>query len=245
MTYRGVRAAAASTLLLAVFGAPTIPPNQILAVDESHCSPGFPVGAISASSQYFAIANFTIPPGGNPLRPLPSGSPALSVFLTSGQVTMAVALSYGPDVQPYIWNGYAVWANMSSACWCSFLTPSCNLAPGTQVKDHLDANITVCDTSGLCSTCPFTVIVTPNVTAGLGPVITGVNYLVRLSLLTRSSPLLQVPVLIFSPAVADHRKRNSDVPGGELYLRKQCHGDLRQPRRSRVQRAALCCSGQS
>ena len=97
-----------SIVVNAVPTPPTVQSNQVLSVDEYRCFPGSIVGGLSASSLYFTIANYSI--SGNPLRPLVPGpgSPALSVDITSGQVTMAVALSYGPDVQPYIWNGYQV-----------------------------------------------------------------------------------------------------------------------------------------
>lgn len=53
-----------------------------------------------------------------------------------------------------------------------------NMSVHVQVKDYLNASATVCDVSGLCSTSTFFVIVTPNVTAGLQPVITGLNFAV-------------------------------------------------------------------
>ena len=47
--------------------------------------------------------------------------------------------------------------------------------PLEQVKDVMNAVASVCDVSGSCSTGSFSVIVTPNVTAGRSPVITGIN----------------------------------------------------------------------
>lgn len=99
--------AAVSILVSAVPTPPTISPGQVLAVDEFHCYHGSIVGGLSASSPYFAIANYSITT--NPQRPLPGpGSAALNIDTSSGQVKMAIALSYGPDVVAYIWNGYQV-----------------------------------------------------------------------------------------------------------------------------------------
>lgn len=166
-----------SIVVNAVPTPPTIQSNQVLSVDEFHCFPGEIIGGLSATSLYFAISNYTI--SGNPLRPVKPGpgNPALNIDPTSGQVTMAIALSYGPDVQPYIWNGYQVKDVMlvRKGCEVPLCVTSANLA---RVSDQ--ANATVCDVSGLCGTGSFTVIVTPNVTAGLAPVITGINYAVGL-----------------------------------------------------------------
>lgn len=86
---------------------PTITPGQVLSVDEFHCFPGSIVGGLAASSPYFAIANYSI--SSNPLRPKTCPClPALDIDPSSGQVTMAISLSYGPDVQAFVWNGYQV-----------------------------------------------------------------------------------------------------------------------------------------